>query len=44
MIEVLVRMMVYESESAAEDVDDADERRSIPLDGNCSVDLVVPEA
>ena len=37
-------MNVCESESAAEDVDDANERRGIPLDGDGSVDFVVPEA
>lgn len=33
-----------ESERASEDVNNADEGRGIPLDGHCSVDLVVPEA
>jgi hypothetical protein len=32
------------SESTAEDVDDADEGRGIPLYGDGSVDFVVPEA
>jgi len=32
------------SECASEDVDDADEGRGIPLDGDSAIDLVVPEA
>ena len=32
------------SECASEDVDDADECGGVPLDGDGSVDLVVPEA
>lgn len=37
-------MNVCGSEGAAEDVDDTDEGRSIPLDGDSAVDFVVPEA
>jgi len=39
-----MRMKVCESEGAAEDVDDANEGRSIPLDCDCPIDFVVPKA
>jgi hypothetical protein len=35
---------VKESQGAAEDVDDADERGGVPLDGDCSIDFIIPEA
>lgn len=37
-------MNVCESEGAAEDIDDTDEGRCIPFDGDSAVDFVVPEA
>ena len=41
---IVLKMNVCESESAAEDVDDADKGRGVPLDGDSSIDFVVPEA
>ena len=32
------------SESASKDVDDTDERRSIPFNSDCSIHLIIPEA
>ncbi len=32
------------SQSASEDIDDADERGGVPLDGDSAVDFIVPEA
>jgi hypothetical protein len=41
---IVLKMNVCESESAAEDVDDTDKGRGVPLDGDSSIDFVVPEA
>ncbi len=32
------------SERTSKDIDDADERRSIPFDGDCAIDFVIPKA
>ena len=37
-------MQICGSEGAAKHIDDADERGRIPLDGDGSIDLVVPKA
>lgn len=39
-----IQVKVCKSQSATEDVDDTDEGRCVPLNGNSAVDFIVPEA